>query len=786
MRALLRRPAFALTTILVLAFGIGANSALFSVVDAVLLKPLPYPDPDRIVQLLEANQAKNDRESLIAPVRLEDWNRLCLAFQSISGSYAENVTDTSRAEPERLAGRRVAPGFFGVYGMPPLLGRVFRPEEDKFGGPKTAVISEGLWTRRYNRNSGAIGQRLVLAGSGYTIVGVMPKEFASPAIEIWLPAQLDPDLMRIREARFYSGLGRLKPGVTIAQGRADLQRVQQRLGEQFPKTDKGWSVLVSDLKGQRLGATRRPLYVMFAAAALLLLIVCANVAGLMLGQLQRRERELAIRGSLGAKRMQIVGVVMREVAILGAGGGTLGLLLAVWGSRALSRLFADLPRMQEVRFDWKVVLFTTAVTAIAALIFGLTPALQITRRELNPVLARGGRAQLGGRLFQQILVSAQFTITVMLLAGAGLLLRSYYNLSRVQPGFSTADAITFHVGAEWGEDRGKLGLMQQQIVAQLEQLPGVRAAGITNFLPASGATLRQQISVEGLPGVGDDGQITVGTRSVTQGYLRALQIPLLQGATCPAFRVDRQGTSNVLVNRRFITAAGGANVVGRHISWGVSSGLPPAEIVGVVDDVKEDALSTPAVPYLYVCIRPGAWPDPEYVVAGFGGPRQIMNSVRQVVKNIASQRAVFGASTLAEAMDRALDQPRLNAQLLTVFALSALLSAAVGLYGLVMLAVTARTKEIGLRMALGAQPRQVLAHVLGEAGRSLGIALIVGAGVAMLALRAFRSMLYNVTPADGLTFASVCALLLVVAGLAAVIPGRRATKIDPLEALRSE
>src|SRR5712692_3480974 len=380
LRSIARRPAFTITTVIVLAFGIAANSALFSIVDTVLLKPLPYPNPNRIVQMMEANPARNERVSLVAPGRLDDWSRLARSFEVISGLYAENVTDTSLAEPERLAGRRVAPGYFAVFGSPPLIGRTFLAGEEKFNGPRAAVISEGLWTHRYHRDPSVLGRLLVLSGAAYAIVGVMPAEFAAPAIEVWLPAQIAPFLQRMRDARFFTGVGRMKPGVTIEQARSDLQGVCLRLGEQYPKTDKDWSAMVTDYKERQTGSSSRMLTLMFGAVAMLLLILCANIAGLLLGQLQRRERELAIRSSLGATRAQIAAVVLREVAVLATLSGTFGLALAFVGVRVFSRLFADLPRMQELRFDWRIALFTTAVSAATALVFGMIPALQATRR----------------------------------------------------------------------------------------------------------------------------------------------------------------------------------------------------------------------------------------------------------------------------------------------------------------------------------------------------------------------------------------------------------------------
>jgi putative ABC transport system permease protein len=789
-RSLARRPAFAAAAIAVLGFGIGANSIVFSIVDTVLLKPLPYRDPQQIVSLLDGNPAKNERESLISPARLADWMRLSTTFEAISGVYTENVTDTGLSDPERLAGRRVAPGYFSVFSMRPLLGRTFVASEEKFGGPQAAVLSEGLWTRRYHRDPRVIGAHLLLTGAAYTIVGVMPKEFAMPTIDVWMPAQIPPGVMHIRQARFFAGVGRMRRGVNIRQARADLSRVCRRLGEIYPDTDKGWSALLTDYKQHWVGGNGRPLEFVFAAAVLLLLILCANIAGLQLAQLQRRERELAIRGSLGASRGQIAAVLLREIAIIGCLSGVIGLALAGAGARVMAHLFSDLPRMQELRFDWRLALFTIGLSAAAALICGALPVFKATRRDLHSVLAQGGRTQTtGGHLWQRATVGAQFAVTLVLLAGAGLLLRSYYNLTRVQPGFEASHVITFHVGAEWGEDRGKIGLLQQQLIERFEQLPGVRAAGLSNFLPASGATLREQVSVDGFPQAGNNGQITTGTRSVTEGYLRALQVPLLQGSFCPAFRVDQNAPPQVLVNKRFAELLGASDLIGHRLTWtgyrGVS-GAATAQIIGVAGDVKEDALNAPVVPYVYTCIRPGNWPDPEYVVAGQGSTRDLIAAVRQVIHQAAPHRAFFGVTTVAEYLEQTLDRPRLNAGLVSVFAISALLSAALGLYGLVMLAVIGRTKEIGLRMALGAAPARVVREVLLEAVRPLVPALLVGLAIAFAVLRTFQSVLFEVRASDALTFLSVCVLLLAVAFAAALIPSRRAASVDPAEALRSE
>ncbi|HEY3886561.1 MAG TPA: ADOP family duplicated permease [Vicinamibacterales bacterium] len=784
-RALVRRPAFSLTTIVTLAIGIGITAAAFTLVDDILLRPLPFPNAGQLVTVFEANPSKRESLSLIAPVRLDDWNRLNHTFVAISGSYSENVTDTGGAEPERLAGYRIMQRYFDVFQMTPLVGRTPLPQEEHFGGPIVAVISEGFWTRRFSRRPSAVGSRLIVGGVGYTIVGVMPSALTIAQADVWIPAQVNDFLLRMRDARFISGVGRMKPGVTLAQARADLIRIQTALGRQFPKTDKNWSVALRDLKDARVGSQRSPLFFLFGAVALLLVIALANVAGLMLVQLRRRSIELSIRSAIGASRRRVITAVMYEVAIITMIGAAAGAALAYWLTKLAVVWFADLPRIGEVGLDARVLGFVVLLTAGAVVLVGLLPALHATRaHDIAPLLSSGSRGVAGGRhRLQGALVAAQIALGIVLATGAGLLVRSYGALTGVNQGFDSSHVLTFHVGASWSDDRAKVGQLQKQIVTTLQQMPRVRAAGFASFLPATNATLRYQVNVQGLAGTVSAGGITVGDRTVTAGYLKALEIPILAGETCPTLEVlGPTAQTTALVNRRFVEdAAGGANVVGRMLTF--TAGGPSERIVGVIGDVLEDGPSAPAVPYVYDCRPAGSWPDPEYVVRAEGDPRALVGDIRQIVHNLDASRPVFGIQPLADAVKASLDQPRMNATLLSTFAAAALALAGLGLYAMLTLLVAERRRELGVRLALGATRADLVRLVIRTAGLPLSAGTVAGIVLAFAAGRTARALLFGVSPYDPISFGVGVVLLVLAATAALVIPARQASRVSAREML---
>jgi putative ABC transport system permease protein len=786
-RALARRRAFTLLTTLTFAAGIAVVTTTFSVVNGVLLKPLPYPGAGQLVSVLESSPGKRERASLIAPVRLDDWNRLTRVFDAISGSYTETATDTSGAEPERLDGRRVLPRFFEVFGMAPLAGRTFVADEQRFGGATAAVISESLWTRRFARSPAAVGSRLTIGGQGYTIVGVMPRAFSTATVDIWIPAQTPPFIARMRDARFITGVGRIKPGFTIEDARADLARVQGVLGDEFPKTDRGWSAEVRDLKSLRVDDVRKPLLLVLGAVALLFAIAIANVAGLVLVQLHRRATELAVRAAIGASRAQVAAAVLREIAIVAAAGAAGGAAASIWLTRLASVAFASIPRMADVSVDGRALAVVAGATIAAALVFGVLPAFAATRPGSAALLASAGRGSSGTRhRLQSALVVSQLALGVVLAGGAGLLVRSYGALARVDAGVDPSNVLTFHVGAAWNEDRTRVGQLQEQLIARLQEVPGVRAAGFTNFLPASGASLRSQAIVDGLTPLTDSVGFTVGTRTVTPGYLRALSVPLVAGAWCAEPRADLDNAAKVrevMVNRQFVARdANGLEILGRQLT--IDASRVAYRITGIVGDVLEDGLRSPAVPYLYVCMPTGSWPDPEYVVRTEGDPRALIPSVRAIVKSLDPSRPFFGATTVANAMDAALDQPRLNATVIASFALAALALAALGLYGLLMLLVAERRRELGVRMALGAAPRDLVRLVIGGAGRLVVIGMLTGVALTLAAAQWLQSLLFGVAPYDPSAVFGAVASLGAVAIVSVALPARQAARVSAMEAMR--
>ena len=781
-----RRRGLSAAIVLTLALGIGANSAIFSAIDAVLLKPLPYPAADRLVVVHETNTARKGITSRVAPGRLEEWNRESRTLEGLAGTSFENVTDTSGALPERVEAMRTSPRFFEVLKTPAALGRTLTREEEAFGGPKAVVLSDGFWRTRFNGDPHVVGRRIVLGGEARTIVGVMPPSFRFPTArtEVWFPAQMPSGLLGMRDLRILDTVGRLKPGVTVEEAQADLAAVQARLAEQFPDTDRGWSATVAPLKEERVGGVRRSLWTLFGAVLLVLLATCANVACLLLADATRREHDVAVRFALGADRGRIVRQLLREGTVLAVAGAGLGLLLARWGIQVLRSTAAGLPRAEELAIDVRLVAFTLVLGVGTTMLFALAPALQATRREVAVRLAGGGgsRGAISGRHpVQRVLVAAQVTLAIVLLVGAGLLVRSFSRLQQVAPGFDPDSVLAFRMSGAWSESMKPEVVAARQVrtLERLAAIPGVTDVGMATVLPATKDLPPAELKIAGR----DSGErVFAVARRVSSGYFRTLRIPVVEGATCqddPRPEAPRE----IVVNRSFAARFfPGEDPIGHSI---VHQRVP-GRIVGVAADAREQGLMKDPEPITYTCGLMPYPPDPFFVVRTDPSRPVGMGVLRSAMQEIEPGRAVYAAATLRDAMGEALSQPRLNTLLLGAFASTALLLAAIGLYGMLAQFVAQRRREIGVRMALGARPADVLRQVLAHAGSVVGVGLLAGLACAFGVSRLLGSLVWGIPTHDPVTFVSVPVVLAAIAAAAAVLPARRAVRVNPVQALRDE
>jgi predicted permease len=782
-RSVTRRRGLALAIVLTLALGIGANSAIFSAIDAVLLKPLPYPSADRLVALYESNTSQRRATGLVAPVRLEEWNRATRAFDGLAGSYFENDTDTSGPMPQRVEAMRVSPRFFTVLGTPAALGRTPNAAEETFGGPAAVVISDAFWRARFDAAPDVVGRTLVLNGASRTIVGVMPASFRYPTAktEAWLPAQMSSGMLALREARFYKAVGRLKPGVAVDQGRAELAAIQDGLGEQFPKTDKGWTVDVRALKEEQVGGVRRSLWLLFGAVLLVLLAACGNIACLLLADGARREQDMAVRFALGASRGTLVRQQLLEGLVLALAGSAAGLLLARWGIVALRAAAVRLPRAAEITIDWRLAAFTLTLGVLTTMVFAWLPARRVTRRDVAERVGHAGRGTVGGASWlPRVLVAAQVTLAIVLLVGAGLLIRSFGRLQQVSPGFDASNVLTFRISAAWNERGDAVINRQLRTLERLAAIPGVTSAALDRTLPAGADYPPSEFKITGRDTPGETRYAI--WKQVSRGYFATMRIPVLQGETC---RDDaRAGAPDtVLVNRAFAERYfPGENPLGQRI------GGPPAarEIIGVVADVREQGLATESGPVIYGCGLMRFWPDPYYLVRGDASRGATLAAIRDAMREIEPSRAVYAAATLEETLSESMSQPRLNTWLLALFAATALLLAAIGLHGMLAQFVSQRRREIGLRIALGARPAQVLAQVVRHGAWVTAAGLLSGLAGAFTLARFMSTLVFGVTTHDPLTFVLAPLAIALIATIATIVPARRAVQVDPMRALRDD
>jgi putative ABC transport system permease protein len=784
-RSLLHRPALAAAVIATLTLGIGANSAIFSAVDAVLLEPLPFPNPDRLVSVYESNLARRQSTQLVAPGRLEEWNRMNQTFLGLAASYFENMTETSRELPERVEAMRVSPRFFAVLGVPATIGRTLNPEEELFGGPRAAVLSDLFWRKRFDANPLAVGQSLTLGGASYTIVGVMPPSFRypKPTTEVWLPTQAPEMFLKARGARLYTAIGRLKPGVTPEQGQADLSAVEARLAVQYPQTDAGWAAAVVPLKEEQVGGVRRSLWLLLGAVLLVLLAACGNVACLMLADATRREHEIAVRFALGASRTRVVAQLVLEGGMLALAGSLLGLLVAHWGLDLLRTMATQLPRADELGIDARIVIFTLIVGVMTTVLFALAPALQATRSAVASRLSHGGRGQIGGRQrLQRVLVATQVALAIVLLAGAGLLVRSFSRLQQVSPGFDPTGVLTFRVSSQWTESTTATMSRHLRTMERLNKVPGIVSSAFSIVLPAGADFPPIEFTIAGR----DAREHLFSTaRSVSAAYFSTLRIPVLQGAVCrddPAKPFRQVVVTRAWADRFFP----GESPIGHFIEPLSLSGQPPQEIIAVVGDVRENGLMKEPPALMYGCGLQPYWPDPFFLVRTDPARHVSVQAIREALREIEPNRAMYSVRLLTDTLTESVSQQRLNTVLLVLFAATALLLAAVGLYGVMSQFVSARRREIGVRMALGATPAAILSTIASQAATVTGVGIVIGIGGALALARSMATLVFGVSTRDPITFASVPLVLAVVAAIATFVPARRAARVDPMLALRDD
>src|SRR5215217_2452988 len=787
LRSLLKRPAFTAVAVLTIGLGIGVNTAIFSVVNAVLLRPLPYEDPSRLISF-RSNQSAPD---------LADVESQSKTFARLGGMVMQPLAYTAGSEPIQLQIGQVTGGFFETLGVKPARGRFISTEDDRSGAPFVVVLSHDLWVKQFNSDEQILSKAIPLSANMYTVIGVMPATFVTPrdSTEAWTPVHVsNPVAANFRGVHFLRTYGRLAPGVTIEQARAEMQVIDQNLAAQYPADNKNRSTVLFALHERIIGETRQSLLILFAAVSFVLLIACANFANLLLARAAERQREFVIHGALGAGRWRLMRQLLIESLLLSLAGGVAAVLLAFWGTSLLVSFKPEnLPRLTEIGVDGRVLGFTLGISILTGLIFGLVPAWAASRGRVGDALKEGGRSATAGSARQRLrstFVVVELAVALVLLVGAGLLVKTFWKLRSVEPGFNPDHLITMRV--ELPETRYKEVSPQtrfrKQVVAGMNSLPGVQAAMISE-LPLSGDSLDHDFLIENRPPIAPGDEPSLETRSVLGDYFKVMQIPLKQGRDFAAQDFDnkapRVGIANDALVRQYFQ---NEDPLGKRIRWARNPEIEWITIVGVVGDVKHFGLDLPEQPALYTpYTQINPWKRWMSIAARTQGePSGTAQSLKQAIWKVDSQLPVTRLETMSEVAASSFAARRFNMSLLSLFAGLALVLAAIGIYGVMSNAVTQRTQEIGIRLALGASTIDVLRLIIRNGITLVSIGVAIGLAGAFALTRLMTSLLFGVTATDGLTIVVVSAVLIGVALLACLIPARRATKVDPLVALHYE
>ena len=794
-RMMLKSPGFTLVAVVTLALGIGANTAIFSVVNAVLLRPLSFKDSNQLVWFWE-NQP-DFRHANISPADFLDFQAQTRAFEQITAFRQMDFTLTGDRQPEQIHGMIVSANYFSVLGAEVEAGRGFQPDDGRPGAARVAVLSHGFWQQRFGGDPNVIGKALTLSGQSVTVVGIAPPQLKTERAELWLnprtvvPDQLfgvDRDPATIRGSHYLHSIGRLNPGATLQQAQDEISAIATRLEEQFPATNSGHTIELISLLDQTVGRLRPALLVLLGAVGLVLLIACVNVANLMLARATARHKEMALRMALGASRWRVVRQLLTESLALATLGGACGSLLAVWGVDLLVAMSPEnIPRLHEIGVDRQVLGFTLLISLATGIIFGLAPALAASRPDLNEALKEGGRSATPGASrgrMRATLVIVEVALALLVLVGAGLLGKSFVRLRSVDPGFQPAKLLTmwlFLADARYTKEAPRLAFLKE-LNARLEALPGVEGVGIGDDLPIAGTDTSTDLTVEGREASGGE-QLMSGVHVVNPRYLEAMGIPLLKGRTFTE-RDTSEAPEVVLVNETMARRLWpGQEAVGKRIKL-----LGPnwAEVVGVVRDVKHNGLNAEPTMDAYVSHLQAPWPWMSVSLRSNLDPVALRASVRREVQAIDPNQAVANFKTMDQVIGESVGERRLSLVLFGLFGAVALLLAGVGIYGVMGYGVTQRTHEIGIRMALGAQTGDVLKLVVGQ-GMTLALAGVAAGLLGAFGLtRLMISLLFGVSATDTFTFVVIALVLAGVALLACYLPARRASRIDPMVALRYE
>jgi putative ABC transport system permease protein len=789
-RGLVKRPGFTVIALIALALGIGANTAIFSLVNAVILRPLPFPESERLVWVF-GNVRNGTNRASVAPLDFVDYRNQNKTFEQFAASSTVTLpaTLTGSGEPERLRASIVTGNYFQTFGVAPVLGRGFSLQNEKPGNDQVTVLSYGLWQRRFAGDPAIVNKTIVINGKACEVIGVMGKDVSFPqTADLWTPMNFDGDPeMKQRFAHFLRPIGRLKAGVSLAQAQADTDLIAAQIERQFPESNTGWNLRLVSLREQLIGSSRTTVFILFGAVAFVLLIACANVANLLLVRAAARQKEIALRTALGASRLRIMRQMITESLLLALVGGALGALLATWGVQLLVKLSENsIPPTVEVKIDATVMAFTLLISVITGVLFGLAPAFRTAKVNLIDSLKEGSRGEGQSALrtrTRSALVIFESAVAVMLLIGAGLLIRSLVALQNVNPGFDAHNVLTMRIDLPRQKYNSpeKAGFFFKDLETRVSGLPGVEVAGMVTELPLSGQPNDIPFTVEGRPPVSPDQQFGADFRRINQNYFSAMRIPLLRGRNFTDQEVT-QGGKVVIVSQQLVdTVFPNEEALGKRL---IAFANEPFEIVGVVGDLLHRSLGGQPVAAMYFPKRQNGGTN--LVVRTTGDPLSVVGAIRNEVRAIDPDQPIAAVRPMTEWVESSVAEPRYRTTLLGLFAALAMILAATGIYGVMSYSVAQRTHEIGVRMALGARRAHVLKLVVGQGMLLTLIGVALGLLGAFALTRVMASLLFGVTPKDPITFAVVAALLIVVAFLACVVPARRATKVDPLVALRYE